>query len=80
VYRRHAILREENPLQNYREFQARTTFQVTSIDCIRGAPQRIAAGQVRWDYNENHPYRSLKGLSPWEYGQRAMATAADSSS
>ena len=34
----------------------------------------------RWDYNENHPHRALKGLSPREYAQRAMTMAADSPS
>ena len=42
------------------------------------AKEKIDA--FRWDYNENHPHRALKGLSPREYGQRAMATAADSRS
>ena len=34
----------------------------------------------RQDYNENHPHRALKGLSPDEYARRAMATAAESPS
>jgi hypothetical protein len=40
------------------------------------AEQKIDA--FRWDYNENHPHRALKGLSPNEYARRAMTTAADS--
>ena len=32
----------------------------------------------RWDYNEHHPHRALKSLSPREYAQRAMTTAAES--
>jgi putative transposase len=51
----------------------------------RGLPQRIYCDNekidtFRWDYNENHPHQALKGLSPREYGQRAMATAANSPS
>lgn len=34
----------------------------------------------RQDYNENHPHRALKGLSPDEYARRARATAAESPS
>jgi putative transposase len=43
---------------------------------LEDAQQKIDA--FRWDYNENHPHRALKGLSPNEYARRAMATAADS--
>jgi putative transposase len=32
----------------------------------------------RQDYNENHPHRALKGLSPDEYARRAITGAADS--
>jgi transposase InsO family protein len=45
---------------------------------MEDAQQKIDA--FRWDYNENHPHRSLKGLSPREYARRAMTTAADSPS
>ena len=34
----------------------------------------------RWDYNEHHPHRALKGLSPRENARRVMATAAASPS
>jgi transposase InsO family protein len=40
------------------------------------AQEKIDA--FRWDYNENHRHRALKGLSPNEYARRAMTTAADS--
>lgn len=40
------------------------------------AQQKIDA--FRWDYNENHPPRAFKGLSPNEYARRAVTTAADS--
>ena len=43
---------------------------------LEDAQQKIDA--FRWDYNENHPHRALKGLSPREYAQRAMTTAAES--
>ena len=45
---------------------------------VDDARQKIDA--FRWDYNENHPHRALKGLSPREYGQRAMVTVASSPS
>jgi putative transposase len=45
---------------------------------MEDAQQKIDA--FRWDYNENHPQRALKGLSPNEYARRAMTTAADSPS
>ena len=45
---------------------------------LEDAEQKIDA--FRWDYNENHPHRALKGLSPNEYARRAMTTAADSPS
>jgi hypothetical protein len=32
---------------------------------LEDATQKIDA--FRWDYNENHPHRALKGLSPNEY-------------
>jgi putative transposase len=34
----------------------------------------------RWDYNEHHPHRALKGLSPREFAKRMLTTAADSPS
>jgi transposase InsO family protein len=43
---------------------------------LEDAQQKIDA--FRWDYNENHPHRALKGLSPKEYARRAMTTAAES--
>jgi putative transposase len=45
----------------------------TSID---DAQQKIDA--FRWDYNEHHPHRSLKGLSPREFAERMLQTAAGS--
>ena len=45
---------------------------------LEDAQQKIDA--FRWDYNENHPHRALKGLSPNEYARRAVITAADSPS
>jgi len=45
---------------------------------VDDAQQKIDAS--RWDYNENHPHRALAGLTPREYAQRVMATAADSPS
>jgi putative transposase len=47
----------------------------TSID---DAQQKIDA--FRWDYNEHHPHRSLKGLSPREFAERMLQTAAGSRS
>ena len=43
---------------------------------LEDAQQKIDA--FRWDYNEHHPHRALKGLSPNEYARREMPTAADS--
>jgi putative transposase len=45
---------------------------------IEDAQQKIDA--FRWDYNEHHPHRALKGLSPREFAQRMLTTAADSPS
>jgi len=45
---------------------------------LEDAPQKIDA--FRWDYNENHPHRVLKGLSHREYALRAMTTVAESPS
>jgi putative transposase len=45
----------------------------TSMD---DAQQKIDA--FRWDYNEHHPHRSLKGLSPREFAERVLQTAAGS--
>jgi len=45
---------------------------------MEDAQQKIDA--FRWDYNEHHPHRALKGLSPREFAQRVLATAADSPS
>jgi putative transposase len=42
------------------------------------AQQKIDA--FRWDYNEHHPHRSLKGLSPREFAERMLKTAAGSPS
>jgi putative transposase len=45
---------------------------------LEDAQQKIDA--FRWDYNEHHPHRALKGLSPYENARRAMTTASDSPS
>src|SRR4051812_36298638 len=45
---------------------------------LEDAEQKIDA--FRWDYNENHPHRALKGLSPNESAGRGMTTAANSPS
>jgi len=45
---------------------------------LEDAQRKIDA--FRWDYNEHHPHRALKGLSPREYAQNMLATAADSPS
>jgi putative transposase len=45
---------------------------------LEDAQQKIDA--FRWDYNEHPPHRALKGLSPREYAQRMLITAADSRS
>ena len=37
---------------------------------LEDAQQKIDA--FRWDYNEHHPHRALKGLSPREFARRAM--------
>ena len=41
----------------------------------------IASGKIeawRQDYNEHHPHRALKGLSPNEYARRVVSPAAES--
>jgi putative transposase len=43
---------------------------------LEDAQQKIDA--FRWDYNEHHPHRALKGQSPREFAQRMLATAAGS--
>lgn len=43
---------------------------------IDDAQQKIDA--FRWDCNEHHPHRSLKGLSPREFAERVLQNAADS--
>ena len=43
---------------------------------LEDAQQKIDA--FRWDYNEHHPHRSLKGLSPREFAERMLQTAAGS--
>jgi putative transposase len=43
---------------------------------IDDAQEKIDA--FRWDYNEHHPHRSLKGLSPREFAERMLQTAAGS--
>jgi putative transposase len=45
---------------------------------LEDAQQTIDA--FRCDYNEHHPHRALKGLSPCEYARRVVTTAADSPS
>jgi hypothetical protein len=41
----------------------------------RGKPTDNATiDAFRWDYNEHHPHRALKGLSPREFAQRVLAT------
>ena len=43
---------------------------------MEDAQQKIDA--FRWDYNEHHPHRALKGLSPREFAERMLQTAASS--
>ena len=43
---------------------------------LEDAQQKIDA--FRWDYNEHHPHRSLKGQSPREFAKRMLTTAAGS--
>jgi putative transposase len=45
---------------------------------LEDAQQKIDA--FRWDYNEHHPHRSLKGLGPREFAERMLTAAADSPS
>jgi putative transposase len=37
---------------------------------LDGAQQKIDA--FRWDYNEHHPHRALKGLSPREFAEKML--------
>lgn len=43
---------------------------------LEDAQQKIDA--FRWDYNEHHPHRYLKGQSPGEFAKRMLETAAGS--
>ena len=43
---------------------------------LEDAQQKIDA--FRWDYNEHHPHRALKGQSPREFAERMLLTAAES--
>jgi putative transposase len=43
---------------------------------LEDAQRKIDA--FRWDYNEHHPHRALKGLSPREFAKRMLHRAADS--
>jgi putative transposase len=43
---------------------------------LEDAQQKVDA--FRWDYNEHHPHRSLKGQSPREFAKRMLATAVGS--
>ena len=46
------------------------------FESLEDAATKIEAW--RQDYNENHPHRALKGLSPNEYAREAMTAAAES--
>ena len=49
------------------------------FESIQDASEKIDAW--RWDYNENRPHRSLKGLTPREFAVQAVITGvADSQS
>jgi transposase InsO family protein len=43
---------------------------------LEDAEEKIEAW--RQDYNEHHPHRALRGLSPNEYARKGMLTAANS--
>ena len=43
---------------------------------LEDAQQKI--DPFRWDYNEHHPHRSLKGQSPREFAEMMLTTAAES--
>lgn len=46
------------------------------FESLEDASAKIEAW--RQDYNEHHPHRALKGLSPNEYARRAVSPAAES--
>lgn len=46
------------------------------FESLADAQEKIDAW--RWDYNENRPHRSLKGLTPSEYAVRVAKGAVES--
>jgi putative transposase len=78
-----ALVDPDEPKQNGPEesFNGRLRAECLNVHgfaSMEDAQQQIDA--FRWDYNEHHPHRALGALSPREYAQRAMTTAADSPS
>jgi putative transposase len=61
------------------KFNGRLRDEGLNVHCFESMEDAQAKLDAwRWGYNEHHPHRALKGLSPLAFARRAMTTAAES--